>query len=243
MKLRHIAAIGTAISLSLAASSSWAVSYTVLGHSSNGAGNTADVFAGSYGGYTPAGASWTAFVMEDGSSAPVVTPPPGSSPDNFLSPFANTDLENKQSYFSVGGSDGENGGQSTVATLNFSDPLQDSFGFLWGSIDSYNSMEFTMGDNSVHTFTGTDIADFLNAEYSLGLTANNGNYDYVALLSFTGFDQYDGLTKIVFRSSQSAFEFGLAPIPLPASVLFLFGGLGGLGGLRLLSRRSRTATA
>src|SRR5690625_7641004 len=102
MKLRHIAAIGTAISLSLAASRSWAVSYTGLGHSSNGAGNTADVFAGSYGGYTPAGASWTALVMEDGSSAPVVTPPPGSSADTVLSPFANTDLEDDQSDFAVG---------------------------------------------------------------------------------------------------------------------------------------------
>lgn len=241
MKLRHVAAIGTAISLALAASSSWAVSYTVLDHSTNSGGNTADVFAGSYGGHTPVGATWHAFVQQGQSSNPIVTPPPGNSHNNFLSPFANTGLQETQTYFSVGGADGGSGVQSITATLTFADPIQDSFRFLWGSIDSYNTIKFNMDDGNDFSFSGTDIANFLNAGYTLGLTGPN--YDHVALLSFTGFEQYGGLKSINFRSETAAFEFGLAPIPLPASVLFLFGGLGGLGGLRFLSRRKSAATA
>src|SRR5690625_4086146 len=107
MRLRHIAAIGAAISISLAASSSWsAVSFTILGHSPNGAGNTADTYAGSYGGHTPAGATWFSIVALPGGNpdgSPLVTPPPGNSTNNFLSPFAKTALQDAQSCFSRGG--------------------------------------------------------------------------------------------------------------------------------------------
>lgn len=232
MKLSHLAGVGAALLIGLAATSSSAVSFDILDYSSNGSGNTADTFASNYGGYTPEGATWNAIGPAGGPPAnPLVTPPPGSSSGDFLSPFANTGLEDSQSYFSVGSANGV-----TRTTLNFADPIQDSFRFLWGSIDSYNEITFGMADDQFK-LTGNDIAA------ALGLDQKDGNYDYVALLEFTGFGDYGGLKQITFKSDEAAFEFGLAAIPLPASVLFLFGGLGGLGGLRFLSRRSDAAAA
>jgi len=236
MKFRNLAAIGAALAISLAAASSWAVTFTVVDGSTNSGGNKANEFAANYGGYTPEGAHWKSFGQVGDSSNPIVNPPPGNSPNNFLSPFANTGLQESQSYFSVGGTDGVGGGQSTITTLHFDNAVTGSFGFLWGSIDDYNKLEFWSGTDKLASFSGTDIAN------ALGLTSAGPNYDYVALLRFSGFGD-NGFDKLVFSSSQAAFEFGLAAIPLPASVLFLFGGLGGLGGLRLLSRRNGAATA
>lgn len=213
-----------AVAFGALAFSAQAVSVSLLDSSTQWIGNTAHVYAGDFAGNTPAGASF--------SSDPLVTPPPGNSDGLYQSPFNFTPLLDTQTYFSVGGVNGGNGAPSPV-TLTLGSPV-DSFTLLWGSIDSYNTIEFFSGDTSLMAFTGTDIV----VEFMLGGTPIN--YEQVALLHFSDFGP-DGLTSIKFSSTQAAFEFALAapsPVPLPASVFLLLGALGGLG---FISRRRKAA--
>jgi hypothetical protein len=214
-----------AAAFSALAFSAQAVSVSLIDSSPQGMGNTADVYASAYAGNTPIGAAF--------SDDALVTPPPGSIGGVYQSPFNNTGLADTQTYFSVGGASGVNGAPSPV-TLTFGGPV-DTFSILWGSIDSYNTIEFFSGATSLMAFTGTDIIN----QFALG--GSPINYEQVALLNFSDFGM-DGLTSVQFSSSQAAFEFALAPapIPLPASALLLLGGLGGLG---VISRQRKAATA
>jgi hypothetical protein len=223
----YIARLGAlAVAFSALAFSAQAVSVSLIDTSTQGAGNQAHIFASAYAGNTPAGA-----VFSDDA---LVTPPPGNLSGVYQSPFNNTPLADSQSYFSVGAVDADGDGAASPVTLTFGAPI-DSFNILWGSIDSYNTIEFFSGAASLMAFTGTDIVN------QLGLDGSPINYEQVALLRFSDFGR-GGLTSVKFSSSQAAFEFGLAPqpIPLPASVLLLFGALGGLG---VISRQRQAATA
>jgi hypothetical protein len=197
------AALLAGTALSVAAST-----VTVVDYSTNGTGNTADVFGAGYGANTPTGATWT--------SDPTVDVPPGNASSVYQTPFNNTSLQDSQDYFSVGAENGANGAPSPD-TLTFGTGVT-SFDILWGSIDSYNTLTFSDGSNTL-TYTGNDIAALL------GLSGQT-NYEQVALLHFT-FDT--AMTSATFSSSQAAFEFALAPVPLPAAGLLLLGGLGALG--------------
>lgn len=202
--------------------SAQAVSVSLIDSSTQSSGNQAHLFASGYAGNTPAGAIF--------SDDPLVTAP-GNVSGVYQSPFNNTPLLTTQDFFSVGAV-GANGGVPSPLTLTLGSPV-DSFSILWGSIDSYNTIEFFSGAASLMAFTGTDIIN----EFALGGTPVN--YEQVALLRFTDFGQ-GGLTSVKFSSSQAAFEFALAPVPLPASALLLFGALGGLG---VISRQRKSATA
>jgi len=50
--------------------------------------------------------------------------------------------------------------------------LKNSFGLYWGSVDSYNSLTFYNGDNSVAMITG--------AEVDPPMKANGGQTDYAS---------------------------------------------------------------
>lgn len=203
-----------------------AVTVDLINHSTQGGGNTADQYASGYAANTPLNATFSA--------DPTVTPPPGNQSGVYQSPFNNTVLLDTQSYFSVGGI-GAGGGANSPVTLTLGAPV-DEFTMLWGSIDSYNTIGFYSGATFLGSFSGTDIVN----EFSLG--GSPLNFEQVALLNFSDFGQ-DGLTSITFSSGdgvnqQAAFEFALAPVPLPASILMLLGGLAGLGGLGVLRRRA-----
>ena len=193
--------------------SAQAVSVSLIDSSVQGAGNDAHLYAAGFAGNTPAGAVF--------SSDPLVTPPPGNASGVYQSPFNNTPLVDTQSYFSVGAVDADGDGAASPVTLTFGAPVT-TFDILWGSIDSYNTIEFLSGMTTLMAFTGTDIVN----QFALG--GSPINYEQVALLRFSDFGD-GGLTSVRFSSSQAAFEFALAPVPLPASALLLFGALGGLG--------------
>ena len=150
----------------------------------------------------------------------------------YQSPFNNTPLVDSQSYFSVGAVDGDGDGAPSPVTLTLGAPV-DSFTMLWGSIDDYNTIEFFSGATSLMAFTGTTSSTC----FMLGGSA--ANYERVALLRFGDFGE-SGMDSVKFSSSQAAFEFALAPVPLPASALMLFGALGGLG---FVSRRGKAVIA
>jgi hypothetical protein len=107
-------------------------------------------------------------------------------------------------------------------TITF--PVEQTYmGMLWGSVDTYNTLQFYLGGALQATFTGSDIS--LNA---------NGDQGYLGTyyVNFAGgpFDE------VVATSSQYAFEFdniALQSVPDGGTTLMLLGGaLMGLGALR-----------
>jgi hypothetical protein len=203
LTLSAVLALGTALTAA-------ASTVTVVDQSTNGVGNTADVFGAGYGANTPTGASWSDDATVSGGNVGSV----------YQTPFNHTGAQETQDYFSVGATNGANGANSPV-TLTLGAGVT-SFDILWGSIDSYNTISFSDGSS----YTGNDIAALLTPPL-----AGQSNYEQVALLSFS-FDARDPLTSVTFSSSQAAFEFALAPVapvPVPAAGLLLLGGLGALG--------------
>ena len=96
--------------------------------------------------------------------------------------------------------------------------------FVWGSPDSYNSVEFLLGGILQDTLTVSNAGANLANPFATVSNIDGG----------MGFD------SIVFRSSQNAFEYGnlTAAVPLPAGGLLLAGAFGGLGAIR---RRRKSA--
>lgn len=108
-----------------------------------------------------------------------------------------------------------------VATFSYTTP-QSTFGFQWGSIDTYNTIEFYLG-NVMTSFTGTDIVIPANGNQNIGGSA------YV---EFTGpFD------KVVLKSTQNSFEIDNVTVPDGGNTLVVFGGV--LGLLGVVSRKLR----
>lgn len=215
-----------AVSFSVVAAAANAATVGLLATSTQGVGNTADLYASEYYAYTPDGATWYDGAMGSltASAAPSVTPPPGSVNNEFQTPFNNTGISESQSYFAVGGESGGQGGSSPM-TLELANAVS-GLKILWGSIDAYNTIEFfdSFGD-SIGAFTGTDIIA------AFGLPGKSSTFEQVAKLYFAA-DAGEDIKYITFTSTSSAFEFALSEVPVPASGLLLMGGLAGVGALR-----------
>jgi hypothetical protein len=192
--------------------------------STQGPGNTSDVYAGTYDGTTPLGATW--------SSDPLVVPAPGNVSGIYQSPFNNTSLLDTQTFFSVGAESGPNGAPSPVSLTYASD--QSSFSFLWGSIDDYNTLQFFDGSTQRLSLSGAQLVSLF------ALPGSAPNFEQVALLSFS-FAPTELFDTVKFISSQAAFEFALpgsstTSVPEPGT-LALFG----IGLVGALLRRRRGA--
>lgn len=205
------------------------VTITVLNASGDGstgsATNTADIYAGNYGGNTPLGATMDGNV-ESGSSSLL-----------YRSPWDSTSKQNLNTFFAVGPAPNT----PNPATLSFGS-AQTTFTMLWGSIDSYNEMTFGglgSGDPAV-TITGSDVMSYVNA-FAPSTCRSSPNYQCTALLSFSVASGGSGDTfgNLSFYSDGAqAFEFATAPVPLPATGFLL---LAGLGGFAAMKRRKKAA--
>lgn len=100
-----------------------------------------------------------------------------------------------------------------------------SISFIWGSVDTFNSIEFLAGNTVLATFTGSDIFDPANGDQ------NNPNLNPVVLFNVTDGD-ISGLTSIRLSSSQNAFEtdnFAINAVPEPATWALMLLGFGAVG--------------
>jgi hypothetical protein len=111
---------------------------------------------------------------------------------------------------------------------------QTYLGLLWGSVDNYNTLSLYNGAALVASYTGSDVTGSPTGDQGV-----NGSY-------YVNISNLDPFNRVVFTSSQYAFEFdnvaynvdppGNVPEPLTLSLF-----AAGLGGLMVLRGRSRKA--
>lgn len=164
-----------------------------------------------------------------------------SEPNVALKPGSDTGNEGAVSSFNVKSSiDNPAGATDPMMVSN----LDSSFGFYWGSVDSYNVVSFNFGLESIYEFSGEHLAELLGT----GTSPNYGTDQYVNFLagprkggSAWGEGDWvaDGNTfdSVTFYNSPGgvAFEVAAAPVAVPEPAAI---GLMGLGLLSLgLARR------
>jgi VCBS repeat-containing protein len=108
------------------------------------------------------------------SAAPFMGPLPGS--------------QETSNYLSIGA--------GATETITFTTD-KNTFGLYWGSVDSYNTIEFYEGDTLVASYTGADIAPLL-------ATGNQGSFTANGYVEFAGLPNFN---KVVLGTGASnAFE-------------------------------------
>jgi hypothetical protein len=121
------------------------------------------------------------------------------------------------------------GGRSE--TLKFSSQM-DIFGLYWGSIDTYNNVQFLLNGAQVVTITGSDLAAPIAA------TGNQLGPNSNAYITFSNllFDE------VILSSSGNSFEFSnvAAAAPEPATWAMMILGFFGVGFMAYRRREKRT---
>lgn len=140
----------------------------------------------------------------------------GTTPGLFAQPFGSTG-----NYFSVGPSTSSPG---TIDLSSFGDIF--AISILWGSIDTYNTLEFidSVG-NVIADFTGTEIIAPANGDQSSPAT------NRVVQFNFSGGDEAL-VAGIRLTSTQNAFELdniAVNPVPEPATWAMMLLGFGAVG--------------
>lgn len=124
-------------------------------------------------------------------------------------------------YWAVGPTDGSPG---VMDLSGFGDIFNISF--LWGSVDSYNLIEFLDGDNNVlASFTGSDIFNPANGDQT------DPNLNPLVRFDVSGGD-VSSLTRLRLSSTSNAFEtdnFTINAVPEPATWALMLLGFGAIG--------------
>ncbi|HTL88649.1 MAG TPA: PEP-CTERM sorting domain-containing protein [Leptolyngbya sp.] len=157
------------------------------------------------------------FIAYSGSS-PIVQ---GNSSGQYATPW-----EDSTHYLSV--EPGEN------TTLTFA-KAADYFGLYWGSVDSYNHLDFYNGDQLLKSFTGNDVSKTAAGNWT-------GKSDNVYVDFFA--DKGETFDRVVMRSDSPAFETDNHAYRLAAKSVPEPGMMGGLAtaalfGMTVLRKRQR----
>lgn len=113
----------------------------------------------------------------------------GSVTNQFAAPFIGPGIADPTNYLATGTS-----GHGGTETLTFSGQ-HNVFALYWGSIDTYNTITFFNGNTQIATFTGLAV-----------LPPANGNQGSFATNADVEFSNLGLFNKVVFQSSQAAFE-------------------------------------
>jgi hypothetical protein len=124
-------------------------------------------------------------------------------------------------YYAVGPSTGSTG---TIDLTGFGDIS--SISFLWGSVDSYNTLQFLDASmNVLATFTGNDIFNPADGNRT------DPNTNPIVTFSLTGLD-VSNFSYLRLNSTSNAFEIDdllVGPVPEPASWALMLLGFCGIG--------------
>lgn len=147
----------------------------------------------------------------------------GSVPNQYRSPWQGTAMDGIGTYTSVQ--------KDSYASYVF-DTGYYAVDFMWGSVDTYNGLEFYYQGNWVDALHGDD------AQLS---SVSNGLGFIVASIMATGvFDE------VRFTSGSNAFEYAnltVSAVPLPAALPLYGAGLAALGFIGWRKRRKSAASA
>jgi len=137
-------------------------------------------------------------------------------------------------YFSVGPDDGSPG---TIDLTSFA--VLNSISFIWGSVDSYNTLQLLDGAGPgatvLYSFTGNDVFNPANGDQS------NPSTNPLVTLLLTGGDQ-TAVRALRLSSTQNAFEIdnvAINAVPEPSTWALMLLGFGAVG---FSMRRGRNAT-
>jgi hypothetical protein len=149
----------------------------------------------------------------------------GSIDGQHAQPFGSTG-----GYFSVGPTDGTPG---LIDLSSFG--VLSSISFIWGSVDSYNTLDLLgAGGNVLYSFTGSNVFNPANGDQS------NPSTNPLVTLLLTGDDQ-TAVRSLRLSSTQNAFEIdnlAINAVPEPSTWALMLLGFGAVG---FSMRRGRNA--
>lgn len=125
-----------------------------------------------------------------------------------------------------------------IGTVTLSLPtLSNYLGLLWGSVDSYNSLELFNGGTLVGTVTGDDVVASANGDQGV-----DGTY-YVNINSDEAFNAVELIsTQYAFEFDNVAYDPPPAPAPEPSSLSLVGVAIAVLGGLSWRKKAARAPT-